>query len=405
MSTVLQSLACLCALLPGASAQRGGDTFAVKASRFLTVDTDPVYDGVMLVENGKIKAIGRDVEIPGGTRVLDFGDATVTPGFVDLHHHVSGSMGDINDMVHPINPELRTLDVVRPSAKMIEDTVSGGVTTTNFIPGSGTNLSGFGVLVKMRRGAKLEDIVIREIGSMKVAQGFNPERHSGDLGLSRMGSHYLLTKTLLAAKAYAREWNDFEAGKGPKPKRKADLDQLRLVMDLKVPVIIHTAGARDCIATARMFQDVFKVRMILSHGTFNGHWAASALAKRKTPVNLGPRMYDFTKDGRFQGICAGYYSVGCTNLSINTDAPVIPPDQLPLQAAMAVRLGLPWRAALEGLTLVPAKQIGLGDRVGSLTPGKDADFFVSRGDPLDPRFPPEQVFIEGKLVYRIGDTK
>jgi imidazolonepropionase-like amidohydrolase len=72
---------------------------------------------------------------------------------------------------------------------------------------------------------------------------------------------------------------------------------------------------------------------------------------------------------------------------------------------MAVRLGLPWRAALEGVTLVPAKQIGLGDQVGSLTPGKDADFIVCGGDPLDPRFPPRQVFIEGKLVYRTGDAK
>ena len=110
-------------------------------------------------------------------------------------------------------------------------------------------------------------------------------------------------------------------------------------MDREIPVIIHTAGARDCVATARMFQDVFNVKMILSHGTFNGHWAATALAERKTPVNLGPRMFDFTKDGRFQGIAEGYYRVGCTDLSINTDAPVIPAEQLPLQAAMAVVMG------------------------------------------------------------------
>ena len=386
-------------------------TFAVRAARFFTMSSDPVHNGVMLVENGKIAAIGADVEIPQGMRVRDFGDATITPGFVDLHHHVSGGMGDINDMVHPANPELRTLDIVKPSTEMIRQTVAGGVTTTLFIPGSGTNISGFGVLVKMRGGGKLEDMVIRELGAMKVAQGFNPERRAGDLGMSRMGSHHVLTKTLLAGKAYAKAWRDFENGKGEKPDRQAHLEQLRQVMDKKVPVIIHTAGARDCVATARMFQDVFDVRMILSHGTFNGHWAASALAERKTPVNLGPRMFDFTTDGRFQGICEGYYRVGCTDLSINTDAPVIPPEQLPLQAAMATRLGLPWRVALSALTIVPARQIGIDDRVGSLDVGKDADFFVTRGDPIDPRYPPEQVFIEGQLVYsakpvnRAGDDK
>ncbi len=283
---------CLLTLLPSAAAQ----TLAVRAGRFYTMAGDPVHHGVMLIEKGKITAIGPDVDVPKDAKVLDFGNATISPGFVDLHHHVSGGMGDINDMVHPTNPELRTIDVVRPSTRMIRDTLAGGVTTTLFIPGSGTNISGFGALLKMRYGEKLEDMVIRDLGAMKVAQGFNPERRAGDMGNSRMGSHFVLTKTLLRGKAYAEAWRKFDAGEGPKPKREADLDQLRKVMDKLVPVIIHTAGARDCIATARMFQDVFGVRMILSHGTFNGHWAASALAARKTPVNLGPRMFDFTRD-------------------------------------------------------------------------------------------------------------
>jgi imidazolonepropionase-like amidohydrolase len=373
---------------------------AVKAARFLTMDTEPVHHGVMLVKDGKITAIGTDVQIPAHADVLDLGEKTVTPGFVDLHHHVSsGGFGDINDMVAAINVELRTYDVVKPGAKLIKQTVGGGVTTTLFIPGSGTNISGFGVLLKMS-GGPLEDVVIRKLGAMKVAQGYNPERRSGDMGSSRLGMSWHLHEVLNRGKAYAQQWADFEAGKGPKPKLQPDLEQLRQVFEHKVPVIIHTAGARDCITTARMFQDVHKVRMILSHGTFDGHWAASALAKRKTPVNLGPRMYQLTKEGRIQGIAEGYYRVGCTDLSINTDAPVIAPEQLLLQAAMASRLGLPYKAALKALTIIPAQQVGIADRVGSLTPGKDADFIVTNGDPLDPRHTVELVYIEGKLVYR-----
>ncbi len=393
-------LAALCLGLGAGQALSAQQGLAVRAGRLLTMDSEPIHGGVMLIENGKIKAIGTEVQIPEGTEILDFGDATVCPGFVDLHHHVSGGMGDINDMVHPTNPELRTLDTIQPNAAMIEQTVAGGVTTTLFIPGSGSNISGFGALLKMRRGAKLKDMLIKELGAMKVAQGFNPERRSGDMGNSRMGSQFLLTRTLMRGKAYAEACRHHAENGGDKPKHQAELEQLRKVMDGKVPVIIHTAGARDCVATARMFQDVFKVRMILSHGTFNGHWAASALARRQTPVNLGPRMFEFTKDGRFQGICEGYHRVGVKDLSINTDAPVIPPEQLPLQAAMANRLGLPWRASLEALTIIPARQIGHDHRVGSLTPGKDADFFVCDGDPIDPRYPPKQVFIEGQLVYR-----
>ena len=380
------------------------DTFAVTAARILTATSPLVAPGVMLVERGKITAVGTpgEVAIPAGVEVLDFGDATVSPGFVDLHHHVSSGGGDLNDMVTPTNPELRALDVIRPSAQQIADTAAGGVTTTLFIPGSGTNLSGFGVLLKMT-GGSIEDMLIRKLGAMKVAQGYNPERYSGDLGMTRMGMHHLLTETLQRGQAYADAWRAFGEGDGPRPALQADLEQLRAVFEGEVPVIIHTAGARDCVATARMFQDVFGLWMILSHGTFDGHWAATALAQRKTPVNLGPRTYDFTKHGRFQGIAAGYYEAGCTDLSINTDAPVIAPDQLSLQAAMAARLGLPYRAALQALTIVPARQIGLGDRVGSLEPGKDADFIVASGDPLDPRFPPLFVFIEGALVHQAGE--
>ncbi len=72
---------------------------------------------------------------------------------------------------------------------------------------------------------------------------------------------------------------------------------------------------------------------------------------------------------------------------------------------MASRLGLPYKAALKALTIIPARQVGIADRVGSLTPGKDADFIVTQGDPLDPRYPAELVYIEGKLVYRLGDVQ
>jgi imidazolonepropionase-like amidohydrolase len=220
-----------------------------------------------------------------------------------------------------------------------------------------------------------------------------------------MGMHEQLTAALRRGQRYAAAWRAHTAGSGPRPELRPELEQLRKVFDREVPVIIHTAGARDCVATARMFQDVFDVWMILSHGTFDGHWAAEAMARRQTPVNLGPRMFDLTRDGRMQGIAAGYWEAGCTDLSINTDAPVIAAEELPLQAAMAVRLGLPWEVALRALTLTPARQIGLADRVGSLAPGKDADFFVTQGDPLDPRHPPELVFVEGRLVHSNGEFR
>lgn len=376
------------------------------AARILPCDGEPIDGGVLVERSGRILAIGprATTAIPHGARVVDHGTRWLCPGYVDLHHHVSGGGGDINDMVMPLNAELRTLDVVKPSEEMIRRAGQGGVTTTLFIPGSGTNIGGFGVMLKMRGDGPFEHMVVKELGAMKVAQGFNPERGSGDLGLTRMGSSELLMELLQRGADYAAAWREHRQDGGPQPKLVPELEQLRRVFDREVPVLIHTAGARDCIATARMFQDVFHVRMVLSHGCFDGWVAAHALAKRQTPVNLGPRMYQFDRYGRMQGTCQAYWDAGCTDMSINTDAPVVNAEELQLQAAMAVRLGLDYQVALRALTIQPARQIGIDDRVGSLTVGKDADFQVTAGDPLDPRNPPLEVYIEGTLIHRLGDV-
>lgn len=390
-----------------AGAAAAARTTAHTAARILPGDAPPIDDGVLIERGGHIVALGprASTAVPPGATVVAHGDAWLSPGFVDLHHHVAGGGGDINDMTMPLNPELRTLDVVRPTADEIRRTAAGGVTTTLFIPGSGTFLGGFGVLLKMRWNAPLEALVVRELGAMKVAQGFNPERYSGDLGTTRMGSSELLIQLLDRGRDYAGAWREHRAGRGPKPAFDPALEQLRRVFDKEVPILIHTAGLRDCLSTSRMFQDRYDVRMILSHGCFDGWLAAEPLAKKQTPLNLGPRMYQFDRYGRMQGMCQAYWDAGCRNMSINTDAPVVAAEELQVQAAMAVRLGLPYEAALAALTIQPARQIGLDDRVGSLAVGKDADFQVTAGDPLDPRVAPLEVYIEGSLVHRFGDVR
>jgi imidazolonepropionase-like amidohydrolase len=389
------------------SANSAATVTAHLARRILPVDREPIDDAVLLEKAGKIIAVGtrKTTSIPPSATIIDHGDNWLSPGFVDLHHHVSSAGGDINDMTLPVNAEMRTFDVVKPSAAQIKRTISGGVTTTLFIPGSGTYISGFGTLLKMRGGGSLRAMIIKELGAMKVAQGFNPERRSGDLGETRMGSSDLLVERLDQGRDYAHAWRTYEAGKGAKPELRVELEQLRAVFDKKVPVIIHTAGLRDCLSTSRMFQDRYDVRMILSHGSFDGWVAAEPLAKKQTPLNLGPRMFQFGRYGQIQGMCQAFWDAGCHNLSINTDAPVIAPEELQLQAAMAVRLGPPYKAALAALTIVPARQIGLEDRIGSLTVGKDADFQVTTGDPIDPRVTPSKVYIEGDLIHRFGDVR
>ncbi len=395
-------LAAVAILLLGAYFQEPSGVTVIRAGKIFTAAGNTIDDGAILVENGKIKAVGV-VEVPAGARVLEFPEAWATPGLIDLHCHIGGMIRDINDMVHPTNPELSTRATIDPSSELLKDAVAGGVTTVLYIPGSGTNMSGFGTLMHTAGGATVDELVVRYPGALKVAQAWNPERFGGDLGTTRMGMWWGLRKVLEDGRRYNQEWEAFEkSGGGKAPERRENLELVRGLFQRKWPVIIHTADARDVMGTVRMFHDEFGIPCIISHGEFGGFRAAPEIAKRDLPANIGPRTYDWTimlYDGKCHGIAAKYYEAGVKNLSLNTDSPVVPEEELIVQASMSVRLGLPEDVALRGVTIEPAKAVMIADRLGSLEPGKDADIVVWSGNPLDVRNRVLLTIIGGKVVY------
>ncbi|HLF94524.1 MAG TPA: amidohydrolase family protein [Planctomycetota bacterium] len=377
-------------------------TVAIKVGKIFTAVDRNFDNGVILVEGGKIKAVG-NVEVPEGAEVLDFSGAWATPGLVDLHCHIGGMIRDINDMVHPTNPELSTRATIDPDSELLKDAVAGGVTTVLYIPGSGTNMSGFGTLMHTAGGKTIEELVVRFPGGLKVAQAWNPERYGGDLGMSRMGMWWGLRDVLQESKAYHEAWTAYEKGETKTaPKKKESLENMRGLFQGKWPVIIHTADARDVMGTVRMFHDEFKIPCIVSHGEFGGFKSAPEIAKRGLPANIGPRTYDWTimiHDGRCYGIAEKYREAGVERLSLNTDSPVVPEEELIVQAAMSVRLGLPEEKALKAVTIEPAKAVMIDHRLGSLEKGKDADIVLWTGNPLDVRNRVLLTMIGGKVVY------
>lgn len=390
-------------LSPLLSQQAVSKVTAIRAGKIFTA-TDKTYDnGVILIEGGKIKAVG-NIDIPEGAEVLEYPTAWATPGLIDLHCHIAGTgLRDINEMVHPLNPELSTKATIDPDSDYLKDALAGGVTTVLYIPGSGTNISGFGTLMHTGGGRTLQDLIIRFPGAMKVAQAWNPERQGGDLGMSRMGMWWGLRKVLEDAKAYHEAWTEFESGNKPsQPAKREDLEMMRGLFQRKWPVIIHTADARDVMATVRIFHDEFKIPCIVSHGEFGGYKSAPEIAKRDLPANIGPRTYDWTLmvyDGRCLGIASKYHEAGVKKLSINTDSPVVPEEELIVQASMSVRLGLPEDVALRAVTIEPARAALIDHRIGSLEAGKDADIVIWTGNPLDVRNRPVLSIIGGKIAY------
>lgn len=403
-----------------ASGERGAaNGLALLALKALVVGPEGrevVDHPLVLVKDGKIEAVrpARGAPIPAGYEVVDCGQKWLVPGFIDLHCHIAGKsffVNDINDMVYMTNPELHASAAVQPGNPNLLRGVAGGVTSVLFIPGSGTNMGGQGVLLKTGLDT-YEEMQIRNPGSLKLAQAGNPERWA--IGVGRSLMNWNTRNTFRRGLAYAKQWKDFEESKGEKPERNIQWDVFRDLLAKRTQVSTHTQMYQVVQMTLTMVRQEFGLDVYIDHGEFAGMRAAKQAQDLGVPAILGPRELDGTiwqlspgSDGKYMGIAAGYQQAGHKMIGFNTDSPIVPEEELPVQATVSVHYGFDnsQMDAVRGLTIVPALTAGIAQRVGSLAPGKDADILVVTGDPIDPRNVVEKVFIEGRRVYDAGREK
>jgi len=378
------------------AAPSSAQDLAIRCGKVLSVnDADEIFSpGLILVEKGKITYVGKPREYPASVPTVEHPDGWAVPGYIDLHTHIhTGGWGDINDMCRNVNPELRAAAGMRPDNRLMQVACAGGVTTLFGISGSGTNISGFGLLYKTKTSRSFDEAVLANPGGMKVAQDSNPGRLAGNhaFGRSRAGMGWALEDVCNRALAAVRQ-DRFDPS----------LEDLKKVMTRELPVLIHTAGSEGVINTARMWKNLYDTRCVVSHGSFDGWKAAPALAEWGMPVNHGPRTMDFysSRNGRINGSGAEYVAAGVPTFSLNTDSSVMPQEELFLQGSMSARLGADSYQMLRALTIHPAKTFSIDDRIGSLEPGKDADIVVYSGDPIDPRSAVLNVWIEGTNEYK-----
>jgi imidazolonepropionase-like amidohydrolase len=267
-------------------------------------------------------------------------------------------------------------------------------------------MGGQGILLKTGLD-RFEDMVIRDPGSLKLAQAGNPERWA--IGVGRSHMNWNTRNTFERGLAYAHAWEKYEKGEGEKPERNIQWDIFRWLSAKKTQVSTHTQRYQVVLATLTMVRQGFGLDVYIDHGEWFGSKLAKFAWEIGVPAIVGPREIDapsgtLDTDGKILGIAASYQQNGHGQIGFNTDAPVVPEEELPLQAAVGVRYGFDdaHMDALRGLTIVPAKTAGIDKRVGSLAVGKDADLIITAGDPIDPRAPVEVVFIEGRRVYDAG---
>jgi imidazolonepropionase-like amidohydrolase len=379
---------------------------AIVGGRVVPVAGAPVEDGVVLVRDGRIEAVGRDLRVPEGAERVDAAGKVVLPGLVDAHVHLGvhsegdGWAGqDTNEMTDPVTPHVRALDAINPADLGFADAVAGGVLTVNVNPGSGNPIGGQSAAVRSA-GRTVDEMVLRAPSGMKSALGENPKRVYGErkqLPSTRLGTAAVIRDALVKAANYLAKRDRGEAD-GPL-ERDLRWEALGLVLEGEIPWRQHCHRADD-IATALRLAGEFGYRLVIDHGT-EAVLLADRLAERGVPVLVGPLLTSRSKvelRNRSLANPARLAAAG-VELGIITDHPVIPVHLLHVQAALAVREGLDPADALRAVTLTPARVLGLDDRLGSLEPGKHATLCVWSGDPLDARSRIEAAWIEGRQVF------
>lgn len=397
----------------------GGPGLALFAAKVLACPYEGpqvVDHAVVLVKDGKIQALGERerLAVPAGFEVLDLGESWLAPGFIDLHCHAAGAnlfagVNDLNDAVYLANPGLRASSAVEPWVWEMRQAIAGGVTTVLYIPGSATNIGGQGVLVKSAFNF-YEDNLVRDPGSMKLAQWGNPESWGPGVGMAFENWN---TRTVLKRGiTYAKRWQAHEQGKGPAPRRNIELDVFRDLLANQIAISVHTQVYQVVLMTITMIAVELHLPVFTDHSEVGGWLAAPEAVKAGVPAIIGPRNVDHVYNRGFinwarnkhegvRGLAAGWQAGGQQDIGFNTDSPFVPQEELLVQATMGVRYGLDdsGLAALRGLTIVPARTAKIDARVGSLEAGKDADILVCDGYPVDPRTSVRMVYVNGRRAY------
>ena len=384
---------------------------AIVGGRVVPITGPEIEQGTVLIENGRISAVGESVAVPDGAQVVDAAGAWVLPGFIDAHAHVGvseeaeGWAGqDTNEMTEPVTAQVRAIDAINPADLGFRDAISGGVLAVNVNPGSGNPIGGQTVALKCW-GRTVDQMALRQPSGMKSALGENPKRVYGEqkkTPSTRLGTAAVIRGALVAAANYLEridaEQRKPEADRKP-VERDLKLEALGLVLRKQIPWRQHCHRADD-IATAIRIADEFGYDLVIDHGT-EAHLLADLIAARGTPVIIGPLFTSRSKvELRNRSLAnPGRLAKAGVTIAITTDHPVVPINFLVHQASLAVKDGLDRENALRALTINPARIAGIDDRLGSIEPGKDADLVIWSGDPLDVLSRAVRVFVDGAEIY------
>ncbi|MBL8059444.1 MAG: amidohydrolase family protein [Chthonomonas sp.] len=389
-----------------------GDCF-IKAGRIITVTGATIKNGQIIVRKGRIAAIGTNLKAPAGMTVIDAEDQVVMPGIIDAHVH--RGIESTNEGAESISAEVRVADVLNPSSLTWWQAAASGETTALFLHGSSNAIGGQSVVAKYRFGKTTKEALFDGAPRMvKFALGENVTRMNGGGGattqpvrfpMSRMGQEAVYRRAFSDAKQYMAEWDRWNKSDRtqPPPRKDLRLEALADILRGRIWVNCHGYRADELLMMAKLSKELgFKIAT-LTHA-LEAYKIAPELAELGVGVSMFADHWSFKLEG-YEAIPSG--PVICVRAgvltSINTDG-TNGTTALIFDAARSTREGLNENEALRLVTMSPAKQLGISNRVGSIEVGKDADLAFYDGHPFNVTSKNTMTLIDGEVIFERRDA-
>jgi imidazolonepropionase-like amidohydrolase len=405
-----------------------GTTIAASAAdlvftnaRVIPIDGEEIERGFVAVTDGRIESVGAGRYRGDADRTVECEGKVVMPGLVCTHSHLGGIGGA--DGSGPIQPGVRVRDSINVRDGGFRRALAGGLTSLNIMPGSGHLSSGQTVYVKLRHDKAEPGLGVRTIddityydangapmGGLKMANGTNPQRgNGGPFPGTRGRAAYLVRAKFLEARAYQAKLDaavndDGSVDESKLPERDLDLEPLAQAMRGERTVHHHTHRHDDIMTVLRLAEE-FGFRVVLHHVS-DGWLVADEIAEAGAEVSA---ILVDSPGGKHEAVGVRFDTPGILEAAgvrtvVHTDDWITDSRVFLRMAAFAVRGGMTRQGALEAVTLAGAEMLDIEDRVGTLTPGKDADLIVLSGDPFSVYSVVEQTWVEGALAFDRSDA-
>ena len=392
-----------------AQVQKG--SVLIKNATVLTVTKGNLESSDVLVQNGIITQLGKNLTAPAGVNTIDASGKYLMPGIIDAHSHVG--LDVVNEGSAPITSEIRMKDVVNPTEIGIYRALAGGVTVSHAMHGSANVVGGQNATLKHRWGSMdPADVIMQDAPrTIKFALGENPTRvHGRGNGIqprSRMGVEAVIRNGFNEAIQYKKGWETYQLAKNqkgnttPPPAYSERLQTLADILDGKIIIHCHSYRADEIYMLINVIKD-FNIKKVVFQHTNEGFKVAPEIAEYTMGASVFADWWAYKMEVYYStAFNAAILQKNGALTSINSDSAELI-RHLYHEAAKTQRYGgLTDEEALAMITINPAKQLGIEDKVGSIEVGKQADLVIFEGHPLSSYAVPQMTFVDGVKYFDI----